>query len=208
MKDRVSRILKECETCQVANRKNKGGVEFVTSSRKGEMFAIDNMEIGEPRRCVLVGIDYYTRHLRAKILEKRTSEEIVGVLEEWFTQNYLPEALISDNAKEFISLEFEKWCSMNEIEHRKISVEAHGSNGRIERAIRTIRESVFKLGDVVIESVVERAVIMYNETYHSGLKCIPNEEFKEGNKDVEIKWRNTSEKKICEKLCKANKRDV
>ncbi|KAF9762687.1 Pro-Pol polyprotein [Nosema granulosis] len=93
MKDRVSRILKECETCQVANRKNKGEVEFVTSSRKGEMFAIDVMEIGEPRRCVLVGIDYYKRHLRSKILEKRTSEEIVGVLEEWFTQNYLPKGL-------------------------------------------------------------------------------------------------------------------
>ncbi len=136
MKDVVARILKECDTCQVANRKNKGGVEFITSSKRGELFAIDVMEIGHERRRVLVGIDYYTRHLQAKLLEKRTTEEIIAVLEKWFIQDYFPEALISDNAKEFVSLEFEKWCSMNSIEHRKVSVESHGSNGRIERIIR------------------------------------------------------------------------
>ncbi|KAF9752783.1 Transposon Tf2-6 polyprotein, partial [Nosema granulosis] len=96
MKDSVTRILKECETCQVANRKTKGGVEFVTANRKGEKFAIDIMEIGEPRRRILIGIDYFTRYVYAKQIKERTSEEIISVLEEWFTRGDVPEVLISD----------------------------------------------------------------------------------------------------------------
>ncbi|KAF9752815.1 Transposon Tf2-9 polyprotein, partial [Nosema granulosis] len=195
MKEMVTKILKECEICQVANRKTKGGVEFVTSVRKGEKFAIDIMEIGEPKKRVLIGIDYFTRYLYAKILEERTTEKVIAALEEWFSVDEVPECIISDNAKEFMSAEFRKWCSMNEVEHRKVSVEAHGSNGRIERAIRTIRDSVFKQstnGVIETEVAVKSAVNIYNKTYHSGLRCTPNEAIKDCKTNTEIKWENSS----------------
>ncbi len=59
--------------------------------------------------------------------------------------------------------------------------------------LKELLESVFKLGDVKVGSAVERAVEMYNETYHSGLKCTPNEAVKDWNKNVEVKWENSSE---------------
>ncbi|KAF9761704.1 hypothetical protein NGRA_2447, partial [Nosema granulosis] len=125
----------------------------------------------------------------AKQIKERTSEEIISVLEEWFTRGDVPEVLISDNAKEFIGSKFRKWCSMNEVNHRKVSVEAHGSNGRIERAIRTIRECVFKQQTEDIESAVSE----YNESYHSGLKCSPREAVRDSDRNVELKWENSAE---------------
>ncbi|KAF9756208.1 hypothetical protein NGRA_3258, partial [Nosema granulosis] len=191
MKDMVTKLLKECETCQIANRKNKGGVEFITSSRKGEIFSIDVMEIGEPIRRVLLGIDYYTRFLYAKVLVDTTTKNIISALEEWFTEEEVPEAIISDNAKEFTGIEFREWCNMNEVEHRKVSVESHGSNGRIERAIRTIRESVFKQGNIGIETAIKYAVNKYNVTFHSGLKCTTQEAVRENERDIDLRWENS-----------------
>ncbi|KAF9761341.1 hypothetical protein NGRA_2709 [Nosema granulosis] len=110
MKDQVTKRLRECERCQIGNRKAKGGVEFVTTSSKGEKLAIDVMEIGEPRIHVLVGIDYYKRFLYAKVLEDKTAQSITKAMEVWFKNEKVPEMIISDNAKEFEGVELMKWC--------------------------------------------------------------------------------------------------
>lgn len=35
-------------------------------------------------------------------------------------------------------------CRILSIQHRKVSIESHRSNGRIERIIRTMRDSILK----------------------------------------------------------------
>ena len=193
MKDQLQKRLKECEICQIGNRKAKGGAVMVATSRKGEKFAIDIMKIGELGEYILVGIDYFTRVLYGRVLKERTSREIISGLEEWFRNENVPEMIISDNAKEFDSIEFKKWCSDNEIDHRKVSVESHGSNGRIERAIRTIREGVFKLEDRNIGNCIEKVIEIYNNTYHSGIRCTPREAVEEENTREETRWMNSEQ---------------
>lgn len=122
-------------------------------------------------------------------MKDRTTKEIIIALEEWFGSDNVPEMLISDNAKEFESSDFKRWCANNEIIHRKISIEAHESNGRIERAIRTIREGVYKLQGQVddIDRAVEQVIEKYNKTYHSAIKCTPQEAVDEEDSREELR---------------------
>ncbi len=175
MKDEISRILKECDVCSINNRKTTGGCDFVATRNKLEKVALDIMDIGEFKRYVLLGIDYFTRRVWGIVLRSKETSEVIRAVQEWIKEDGFPEELITDNGKEFCSSIFEKWCSENNISHRKVGLEAHRSNGRIERAIRTIREAYVKLGVGNYEDKISRAISGYNNTLHSGIKCTPLE---------------------------------
>ncbi|KAF9761636.1 hypothetical protein NGRA_2502 [Nosema granulosis] len=102
------------------------------------------MEVEGDKRFILLGIDYFTRKLWGASLESKSAENVIKALEEWIKEDGFPNELITDNAKEFCSEKFGRWCSENKIKHSKMGVEAHRSNGRIERGIRTIREALVK----------------------------------------------------------------
>ncbi|KAF9762435.1 hypothetical protein NGRA_2013 [Nosema granulosis] len=139
MKNHITNVLRKCEICQIGNRKTKGGAEMVVSCRKGEKMAKNIMKNGDPKCHVWVGIDYFTRYLHGRVITDRSSNSIIGTLEEWFAKDGVPGKIVSDNAKEFGSLESRNWLCDNEFNHRKVCVISNGSNGRVERAIKTIR---------------------------------------------------------------------
>lgn len=66
-------------------------------------------------------------------------------------------------------------CWDYRIEHRLVGVESHRSNGRVERVIRTLRESLLKAGEGLLKDKLENVIIKYNHTYHSAIKCTPEE---------------------------------
>lgn len=55
MKEFIREKLKKCEICEVNNRKNKMGYEFVATSRKMEKFAIDIVNIETEGKFVFGG---------------------------------------------------------------------------------------------------------------------------------------------------------
>jgi hypothetical protein len=64
----------------------------------------------------------------------------------------------------------------NEITHRKVTIESHRSNGRVERLIGTIREGLVKNDSILgMEEKTEKIIESYNKTYHTAIKCTPNE---------------------------------
>ena len=69
---------------------------------------------------------------------------IVGFLKELCTQGKNPEEIITENVKEFCNKEMEELCQQLNINHQKVSIESHKSNGRIERITRTMRDSILK----------------------------------------------------------------
>jgi hypothetical protein len=154
--------------------KNSGGADFVTTTRIMEKLALDLIEIREEGKYILTGIDYFTRFCRAEVIEEKKSEEVLKILRKWFGVRQ-PEQLITDNGKEFCSISFEKFCAERNILHRKIGVESHRSNGRVERVIRTIREGLYKVKEGSLEERLKRIICGYNDTYHSGIKCTPGE---------------------------------
>lgn len=49
------------------------------------------------------------------------------------------------------------------------------SSGRIERLIRTLREGAVKKRGSNIEAILKKIMNMYNNTFHSDIKCVPQE---------------------------------
>lgn len=55
------------------------------------------------------------------------------------------------------------------LEHNKVGLESHRSNGIFERIIRTLRKSIMK------SNKVYEAIKTYNLSFHVGLECTPIE---------------------------------
>lgn len=144
IKNTIKNVIKKCEKCCIYNEKKRGGCEFVESTRKLEKVALDLIEISEENKYVFLAIDYFTRVVWGDVLNSKSSDEIVKVMDQWIKYNGVPEEIISDQGKEFTSIKLKKYFSEKGIKHRMIGVESHRSNGRIERCIRTMRQMLLK----------------------------------------------------------------
>ncbi|KAF9762178.1 hypothetical protein NGRA_2185 [Nosema granulosis] len=134
------------------------------------------MEFREIEKNKIVAIDYYSRRVWGRVIENKLSDEIVRFVKEiWGGDENKPEELITDNGREFINDKFKEMCRTQGIKHRKVSIEAHRSNGRVERVIGTLRETMAKVKVDVFENKVSESIRIYNTYYHSGIKFTPLE---------------------------------
>ena len=174
MKDEIAKEMRECEVCQINNRKKLGGSEFVETTRELEKVALDLASI-EEGAYGLIAIDYFSRAVWAEIIKSKEAKEITKRITEWCSDGSIPEELITDNGREFNNREFDLLCKNLGIIHTKVGVESHRSNGRVERVIRTIREGLAKDKEGTISERMKRIIAAYNDTYHAGIKCTPRE---------------------------------
>ncbi|KAM0685034.1 hypothetical protein COBT_003757, partial [Conglomerata obtusa] len=77
-------------------------------------------------------------------------------------------------------------CIDNKIQHQKVAVEAHNSNGRVERVIRTIREGIMKAEGKTLFERCKITTKAYNMSYHDAIKMTPMEAIKETKDVLEI----------------------
>ena len=104
----------------------------------------------------------------------KSKDEVIQTIKIWMDGGARPVEIITDNGKEFGSKAFRKMCWDYGVENRSVSLEAHRSNGRVERAIRTIREGLIKSkGD--LNTKLTKLVQDDNNTYHSAIRCTPAE---------------------------------
>ena len=101
IKETIKRMIKECETCQMVNRKRKGVFEYVTTTRPFEKVGLDLIDLRENTMYVLIAIDYYTQYLNATILKCKEAKEIVGAIKTWMEIKRYQKNKI-ENRKEFI----------------------------------------------------------------------------------------------------------
>ncbi|KAI5153777.1 hypothetical protein ENBRE01_3245, partial [Enteropsectra breve] len=208
VKDMIERIISTCEVCSKNNRKLGGGSEFVVTSAPLEKTAIDVMKIGEEDRFVLVFIDYYTRWMKLELLKSRETKEIIRKLKGIWEDKGVPKEINSDNAKEFTAKEFFNFCTEHGVSHHLTSVEKHKSNGRVERAIRTVRDGLVKIKnlDMKLEERLGKIEDAYNNTFHRGIEMTPEEAWNESNNEEKLKRMN-NEKGEYAKAFKKGKRE-
>ncbi|KAF9758263.1 hypothetical protein NGRA_3187 [Nosema granulosis] len=184
IKKQIEEVLKGCETCQKYYRKTKGGCDFIQTSRYLEKVG-DLIEFRDEKCFVVVAIDYFIRLVWARVIERKTASEILMFLKS-ICVGERPEEIITDNGKEFSNIQFKELCKDLGIRHRLVSVESHTSNGRVERIIRTLRESILKNKKRSFKEKVEDAVHVYNNSYHMDIQCSPIEAGKDQSGKVMI----------------------
>ncbi|ELQ74545.1 LTR Retrotransposon [Trachipleistophora hominis] len=177
MKRHITEIIKRCETCQQNNRKHTEGNEMVSTTRPLEKVAIDIVKIKE--ETVMIAIDYFSRIIWVRDVGNRRKETIIEKMNELVEEWGVPEMIITDNTKEFVAIETKNWMTEARIIHEKTSVESHKSNGRVERVIRTVREAIEKMELNEMGKAIKEVEDRYNKTYHAGIKCTPEEAWKD-----------------------------
>lgn len=91
---------------------------------------------------LLVIVDYYSRWIEVKIMKVITSERVIEVLEEIFTRNGYPRSITLDNGRQFVSREFENYCSVQKIQLNKTTPYFPQENGQVERQNRSLMKRI------------------------------------------------------------------
>ena len=104
-----------------------------------------------------------------------TSAATISLLRRSFASLGLPEVIVSDNAANFTSEEFEQFLRKNGIKHVKTPPYHPSSNGLAERAVQTFKEGMRKLKEGSLETKLSRFLFKYCLTPQSTTGVLPSE---------------------------------
>lgn len=174
----LNKILKQCLECKMKEKKSQRSGYFIETSFPGERVAADILEISKNTK-VLVIIDYFSRKIFAKLITGKQSSKVLDFIAK-VNKILKMKVLQTDNGKEFSNQKLSEYLKNNRIIHKFSIPYYHPSNGRVERANRTIREGLKKTkGPVRIK--LKLVVLNNNNSYHRGIGMSPEEAMKTEN---------------------------
>lgn len=160
MQNEITDLANGCEECQIHGAKKPRPPERqISTTRPMEVLGCDLMDFqGQP---ILVSIDYFSGYIFIDPLRNSTTSVVTARLNDNFRRFGLAERVISDNGPCFRSDQFQKFCELFEIHHTTTSPYHHQSNGRVERAIRTVRNILKKCKN---DTEITLAILAYLDT--------------------------------------------
>lgn len=168
--EQVEKLVNQCDICQtMRSDPPRAQVHpWIYPSRPWCRLHIDfKGPIGG--RTYLVLVDAYSKYPEVVKMNSTTSTATLAVLRDIFSRQGLPEVLVSDNGPQFVSREFENFCSKNGIVHHTSAVHKPASNGQAERVVQ-ILSSALKQAQLIrddVDSVIARYLLIYRNTPHS-----------------------------------------
>ncbi|GBM09384.1 Uncharacterized protein K02A2.6, partial [Araneus ventricosus] len=179
-------FCEHCEKCLENKPKAKLTQTQMIPKRNlapGQFIAIDVVgklpRSTDNKNFILTIIDHYSRYLEAYPLQNITSRTIINCLNKYFANFGLPKFLITDNATNFISNEMVEFLDRLNIQHRKSSIYYPMANGLLERAHRTMKESLASMCESTFQWSEKLLFfkLYYNNSIHSVTKFAPAEIF-------------------------------
>lgn len=126
---------------------------------------------------VLVVIDYYSRFMELEIMTKITAFETIKRLNRIFRTWGPPRTITLDNAKQFVSTEFEEFCKNNGVHLNHTSPYWPQANGEVERQNRSLLKRM-RISHALYDdwkAELHQYLQLYNNTPHSVTGVSPNE---------------------------------
>ncbi|KRH93356.1 putative LTR Retrotransposon [Pseudoloma neurophilia] len=135
------------------------------------------MDLG--RKKAIIVIDYFTRKVFGQIVDSKHADKVLSFLKMVYEQ--VPfEILQSDGGKKFDNTIVKDWTDKYGIINETTIPHYHSANGRVERAIRTLRESL-KRTKGSYKQKFNKIINNYNNLYHRGINMTPNQALLKGN---------------------------
>ena len=150
MDSMIEEAVRNCETCKLNDKScitrdaplnpvklpdqvwQKVGIDCVGP------FNIANRD----KRYAVTLVDYRSKWPEVAFMSSITSKNIIQFLERIFAREGFPEEIVSDNAANFVSSEFEEYLSSCGIKHLKSSTYYPRANGEVERFNRTFKQTI------------------------------------------------------------------
>ena len=172
----LERCVKSCETCQV-NRKSPPVSPLYPWSWPSKPWARVHVDYAGPfcGKMFLLMIDAQSKWLEVHMTSSSTSETTISCMRKSFASLGLPEVVVSDNAANFTSEEFQQFLAKNGVKHVRTPPYHPASNGLAERAVQTFKEGMRKLKDGSLETKLARFLFKYRITPQSSTGISPAE---------------------------------
>lgn len=113
---------------------------------------------------LLIIVDSHSKWIEVAPLKTATAESTIQALRAIFARFGLPRTVVSDNGPQFVSAEFQDFCSRNNIQHMRTAPYFPQSNGLAERAVRTVKEGLKKLKEGNMHTRLARFLHSYRRT--------------------------------------------
>lgn len=128
---------------------------------------------------VVIAVDYFTRKIFARVIATKEAHKICETIEK-ILKEFKIETLVSDNGREFKNFKVAELTNRNGINHRFSIPYYHQSNGRVERAIKTIRNGLRK-EQGPLKKRLTTVVKNHNDTVHRAIGMTSNDALKQEN---------------------------
>ncbi|KRY20467.1 Transposon Tf2-9 polyprotein [Trichinella patagoniensis] len=93
----------------------------------------------------LIVVDAFSKWLEVIPISEMSTRTVIEELRQLFATHGLPNTVVSDNAAQFVSVEFQQFLKRGAIRHARIAPFHPASNGQAERMVRTTKEALRKL---------------------------------------------------------------
>ena len=170
-------IVKSCHACQVVG-KAKPLPKVRMSELPDAPWKKVGMDLCGPfpsGESLLVIVDYYSRYPEVEILKSVTSEVIIQRLVRIFAIYGIPEEIVTDNGRQFISDTFETFLKRNGIKHHRVLPYWPSGNGEVERFNATLKKTIktarIEKRDWKFE--IYKFLLNYRNTPHETTKTTP-----------------------------------
>lgn len=175
----VEQLCKECETCQLEQKKPQHALlhpwEFPDESRKRI-----HRDFAGPflNNRFMIVVDSYTKWLEVR-MSQITSQGTVTRLKRLFASYRLPEQIVTDNATTFTSEVFQTFVGQNGILHTTSAPGHLATNGLAERYVQTFRSGMKKLANTTmnVDDKLSLFLLQYRTTPNCPMEQSPADLF-------------------------------
>lgn len=180
----IKAFIANQETYQLNKQATKINHYFpIVAKEENEIFQVDLADMSDISttnnnyKWILCVIDVFTRKAYVMPLKNKTSANVTAGMKQILNKS-TPLIINCDNGSEFTSSEFKTLAKDHNIDVRYVPVGDHHKLAIIDRFIRTLRTMINNYqtayNTTKYITVLDKLVKNYNNSYHSGIKGIPN----------------------------------
>ena len=147
----IEHFVRSCTACAISNKSQRSlptpplePVKYPT--KPWSVLAIDILGelhgVPPQARYLIVVYDLHSKWPEVKAVPNITTHAVNSFLSELFARWGIPERIISDNGRQFVSKDFENFCAELNIKHSKTALYHPQSNGAVERFNRVLKEGI------------------------------------------------------------------
>ena len=171
----INEVTKSCNVCFKNYQPTKSNVlSWPETGKPWERVHIDYAGPIDGDYFLII-IDSFTKFLDIHVTKSTTSSITIEKLRHSFCNFGLPNVLVSDNAKYFVSDEMETFLRKNDIKHATPAPYNPSSNGLAERAVKTFKEGLGKFTEGNVKTRLCRFLYNYRRTVHSSTGKSPSD---------------------------------
>nr|XP_054923534.1 uncharacterized protein K02A2.6-like isoform X1 [Dermacentor andersoni]XP_054923535.1 uncharacterized protein K02A2.6-like isoform X1 [Dermacentor andersoni] len=119
-------------------------------------------------KMILVVVDSHTKWIEAVRLSQANVHSTINALRTIFSRFGIPRTVVSDSGTPFTAWVFQQFMKGNGIVHIRAPPYHSQSNGLAERAVRTVKEGLKKIGGGCIITSLARLLCNYRNAPHQG----------------------------------------